>query len=84
MKLVMDIGGKTILLSADQLDEISAVLDGCEIITNKYIGGPSPNNYLEIVEVIKLRKSLDLRVMPTSEYEGMKMITKLHLEGEKK
>lgn len=84
MKIVIDIGGVSMLLSADQLDSVTAAIEGCEWIHNKYIGGQAPNNYLELIEPAVIRKQVSLRVMASLEYDGIKLITKLHLESEKK
>lgn len=84
MKLVINIGNVATLLSPEQLERLIDLLDGSEVLNNKYIGGNHGSNYLELIEPIDIRRSLDLRVMPTMQYDGMKAITVMHLEGEKK
>ena len=84
MKFIVQIGGLSALLSEAQVDVLAAMLDGSEIVTNKYLGsnlGSNGTSYLEMIEPVIVRKAFDLRVMPTAEYEGMKLITKLHLES---
>jgi hypothetical protein len=87
MKFIVQIGDLSALLSEAQVDVLTAMLDGSEVITSKYLGaglGSNGTSYLEIIEPVNVRKSLGVRVMTTQEYDGMKLITKLHLASLKK
>ena len=87
MKFVLQIGDLSALLSEAQLEVLISVIDGNEILNSKYVGtglGSNGTSYLEMIEPVDVRKSLGIKVMTTQEYEGMKLITKLHLESLKK
>ena len=86
MKFVLQIGDLTALLSEAQLEVLTGLLDGSEVVANKYLGtglGSNGTSYLELIEAVDVRKSLGIKVMTTQEYDGMKLITKLHLESKK-
>ena len=86
MKFVLQIGDLTALLSEAQLEVLTGLLDGSEVVTNKYLGsglGSNGTSYLELIEPVEVRKSLGIKVMTTQEYEGMKLIAKLHRESKK-
>ena len=87
MKFLVQIGSLNALFSEAQLAVLTDLMEGSEVMTNKYLGtglGSNGTSYLEMIESVTVRKSLDIRAMPTQEYEGMKLITKLHLESLKK
>lgn len=86
MKFLLQIGDLTALLSEAQLEVLTGLLDGSEVVANKYLGsglGSNGTSYLELIEPVEVRKSLGIKVMTTQEYDGMKLIAKLHLESNK-
>lgn len=82
MKFRVDIGGTSMLLTDKQLGAIVKAIDGAERIEEKYIGSkPSGGgNYLKLVRPMAPSETFRVNVMSESEYEAMKLVTKLEDE----
>lgn len=83
MKFKVDIGGTTMILTDKQLAAMTRVIDSAERIEDKYIGnnkGTGGGNYLKLVRPMAPSETLRVYVMSDSEYEAMKLVTKLEDE----
>lgn len=79
MKLVTNINGANIILTPEQLNAISEILDISTVLENKYLGsglGTNGGNYLEVLTPIKLHEVLKPGVMSDTSYEALVFITK--------
>jgi hypothetical protein len=77
MKLVFDINNIKLLLTPDQADSLSNILQGCEHIEQKYMGRSFGNSeYMDFIRPAAMRDALKMSVMSTVDYDAMVFITK--------
>ena len=85
MKLITNINGTNVILTPEQMDAISEILDASSVLENKYLGaglGTNGGNYLEVLTPIKLHDVLKPGVMSDTSYAALVFITKQQ-EGKK-
>lgn len=83
MRFKVDIGGTTMILTDKQMAAVVRALDAAERIEDKYIGsnkGTGGGNYLKLIRSMAPSEALRVNVMSDSEYEAMKLVTKLEDE----
>ena len=85
MRFTFTVGGTTIVATAEQLEAISRVLEHCDCRYDKSVekgqGTHGYNNcYIHHLKPFNCAESLNLKVMPTEQYEATKLITKLNKE----
>ena len=78
MKLVIDIGGTKVLLTAEQMEELVTILVDADKIHSEWKSGSGNGHYVHSIKEINVREDLSLRVMPTREYEAMLAIQKIN------
>ena len=85
MKLITNINGTNVILTPEQMDAISQILDASTVLENKYLGpglGTNGGNYMEVLTPIKLHDVLKPGVMSDTSYDALVFITKQQ-EGKK-
>lgn len=85
MRFKVDMGGTTMLLTDKQLAAVVRAIDGAERIEDKYVGsdrGTGRGNYLKLIRSMAPSESFRVNVMSATEYEAMKLVTKLEDEKE--
>lgn len=83
MRFKVDISGTTVILTDKQLAAVVRVVDGAERIEDKYVGsnkGTAGGNYLKLIRSMAPSEAFRVNVMSDSEYEAMKLVTKLEDE----
>jgi hypothetical protein len=85
MRFIVKIDGTEVLLTSEQVEALTAVLQDCEKLYDKTVDkGQGTHGYnLSYVHHLKpfnCSESLNVRVMPTEQYEATKLITKLNKE----
>lgn len=82
MRFKVELGGNSLLLTDKQMAALVKTIDGAERIEEKYIGSkPSGGgNYLKLIRSFTSSEYMRVNVMSESEYEAMKLVTKLEDE----
>ena len=85
MKFIVKIDGVEVLLDGAQVESLTAILQNCDKLYDKTVdkgqGTHGYNNcYVHHLKPFNCAESLSLKVMPTEQYEAIKLITKLHKE----
>jgi hypothetical protein len=83
MKFIVNIENQKILLTFEQMGAIVKMLEGAEMLTNKYVGdkqGEDGTGYLKLIEQYNAADSLGVHVISNEYYETRKLVTKLHME----
>ena len=78
MRLVIDIGGTKVLLTAEQMDELITVLADADKIHSEWKSGAGNGHYIHSIKELNVREDLNVRVMPTREYEALLAIQKIN------
>ena len=78
MKLVIDIGGTKVLLTAEQMEELVAVLADADKIHSEWKSGAGNGHYIHSIKELNVREDVAVRVMPTREYEALLAIQKIN------
>ena len=78
MKLVIDIGGTKVLLTAEQMEELVAVLGDADKIHSEWKSGTGNGHYIHSIRELNVREDVAVRVMPTREYEALLAIQKIN------
>lgn len=81
MKFVLDLGGKSVLLSNEQLDKLWDLVHGAEIMDEKWVGsnkgttGPS-KDYVPIIKTFEAHKELALKMISQEQIDAIKFCMK--------
>lgn len=78
MKFTVSLDGNPVVLSAEQVKQLSELLFGCEMIERKYLGsgkGVNGNDYVHILQPYEIRNQLKLSPLVDEEYDALKFIT---------
>ena len=78
MRLVIDIGGTKVLLTAEQMDELITVLADADKIHSEWKSGAGNGHYIHSIKELNVRDDVSVRVMPTREYEALLAIQKIN------
>ncbi len=73
MKYAVEIYGNTLLLTHEQLEAITQIVDGVPRINTRYYSG----NQVSEIRTYSVHDSLTVRPMPEAQYEAMVLATKL-------
>lgn len=77
MKLILELNGTKLILSATQAEALADVLHGCEHIKHEYMGrNNGTSEYMDFIRPASMREVLKLSVMPDVEYDAMVFVTK--------
>jgi hypothetical protein len=76
MKLILEINGTKLLLSAAQVETIADLLHGAEIMEHKYMGSRASSEYMDFIRPVNMRDTLKLNLLTDVEYDAMVFITK--------
>jgi len=78
MRIRLQIGGTTVLLTAAQLDALVQAVDGCERETTKTVkNGNGGYNYLTVLDTAHTPSWLSVQVMSQADYDALKAVTKM-------
>ena len=78
MKFTVTLNSQEVILSHEQVQQLSALLFGCEMLHSKYLGsgkGVNGNDYLTVVQPFDLRKEFKLSPLVDEEYDALKFVT---------
>lgn len=78
MKFTISLNGQEVILTPEQVRQLSELLFGCEMLHSKYLGsgkGVNGNDYLTIVQPFDLRKEFKLSPLVDEEYDALKFVT---------
>lgn len=83
MKFTIEFNNTRILLTADQVETLTNLLEATEQITNKYISssGATKSHYLKLVEPYSILETLKFGAISNEEYDAMVLVTKLQAES---
>jgi len=84
MKFIVNIENQKILLTLEQMGSIVKMLEGAEMLTNKYVGGTQGEDgtgYIKLIEQYSAADSLGVHILSDEYYETRKLVTKLHMES---
>ena len=77
MKLVMEICGQKLVMSAETADKIVNALHESEWLEHKYVGSSAPSSYIDMISPISLHDSLKLTAMSDDTYAALQLVAKL-------
>ena len=85
MKFIMKIDGHEVLLSAQQVETITKILQDCDYVYDHNVGKDKGTHgysmsYMHHIKPFNCSQSLSLKVMTAEQYEATKLVTKLHKE----
>lgn len=85
MKFIMKIEGIEVLLSAQQVEAMTNILQDCDYVFDKNVGKDTGTHgynmsYIHHIKQFNCSQSLSLKVMTNDQYEATKLVTKLHKE----
>ncbi len=78
MKFTINLNSQEVILTPEQVRQLSALLFGCEMIERKYLGsgkGVNGNDYVYILQPYELRNQLKLSPLVDEEYDALKFVT---------
>lgn len=84
MKFKIDVCGTTVLVTDRQLNKLLQILEETERIEDKYVGsrtGHTGSQYVKLIRPYQPSENLRPYCMTDSEYEAMKLVTKLEDEN---
>lgn len=85
MKFTFTVCGTTVLMTAEQLEAMSRILENCEALHDHSVGkdlGTHGYNmsYIHHIRPYSVNESLSVKIMTDEQYEATKLITKLNKE----
>jgi hypothetical protein len=85
MRFTFNVGGTTIVATAEQLEDLSRILENCDCRYDKSVekgqGTHGYNmSYIHHIKPYNVGESLEVKVMTTEQYEAVKLVTKLNKE----
>jgi hypothetical protein len=78
MKFTINLNSQEVILTPEQVRQLSELLYGCEVLTSKYLGsgkGTNGNDYLTVVQPFDIRKEFKLSPLVDEEYDALKFVT---------
>ena len=78
MKSTVNLNSQEVIVSPEQVRQLSELLYGCEMLTAKYLGsgkGTNGNDYLTVLQPFELRNQLKLSPLVDEEYDAIKFVT---------
>jgi hypothetical protein len=78
MKFTITLGGQTVILTAEQLEALAAIIDDAEAIENTYMGagkGVDGTNYMDTLKPFTLRTMLPVAMLTDTAYDALKFVT---------
>lgn len=84
MKYLVQLNNNQIILTAEQLETLTSMLDGCNYVEEKYMGngkGTDGGNYIKLASTYRVTDQLALKIMTDEAYEAMQLVTKLHVSA---
>jgi hypothetical protein len=85
MKFIVGIAGNKVVLTAEQLEAMTRILEGCDEVYDKSVGKDAGthgynNSYIHHIKPYSIGESLDVKIMTHEQYEATKLVTKLNKE----
>jgi malate synthase len=85
MRFTLTVGGTKLVMTAEQLDAMTHILEGCEAVFDHSVGkdlGTHGYNmsYIHHIKPYNINDSLEVKVMSEESYEATKLVTKLNKE----
>jgi hypothetical protein len=78
MKYILTVGNSKVLMDNETLSKIGALLDGCEVVTSKYVGKPkSETGYVTVLDKPKLADLFSVTLMSQTEYDALVVFTEV-------
>ena len=83
MKYVVDVSGRKVVLTLEQLNLFIEAMDGAELLTEKYVGANAGtqghnNTYIPVIEPKAPHEWLNTSIMTVHFFETIKLTMKLH------
>jgi hypothetical protein len=78
MKFTISLNSQEVILNPEQVQQLSALLFGCEMLTAKYLGagkGTNGNDYITVVQPLDIRSQLKFAPLVDEEYDAIKFVT---------
>lgn len=78
MKLIFNINGHNLLLTAVQAEIIAETLHGTEMVEHKYMGSRAPKgtDYVDLIRPSNPREYLKIGMLSDTDYDAMVFVTK--------
>lgn len=78
MKFILTVGSSKVLMDNETLSKIGELLDGCEVVTSKYVGKPaSDTGYVTTLDKPKLADLFSVTLMSQTEYDALVVFTEV-------
>ena len=82
MRFTIAVGGTKLVMTAEQLEAMTHILEGCEAVYDHSVGkdlGTHGYNmsYIHHIKSYNINDSLEVKVMSQEQYEATKLVTKL-------
>jgi aerobic-type carbon monoxide dehydrogenase small subunit (CoxS/CutS family) len=78
MKFTVSLNGQEVILTPEQVRQLSELLYGCEMLTAQYLGagkGTNGQDYLTVLQPFNIRNQLKLSPLVDEEYDALKFVT---------
>jgi len=87
MRFIVKIDGAEVLLTGAQVEALTNILQDADQRYDKTVGKDLGthgynNSYVHHIKAFNCSESLNLKVMPSDQYEATKLMTKLHKEDD--
>lgn len=87
MRFTLGINGHKVVLTADQLEAMSRILEDCDEVYDKSVGKDEGthgynNSYIHHIKPFNVGESLEVKIMTNDQYEATKLVTKLNKEND--
>lgn len=81
MKFLLELGGKPVLLSSEQLDKLWDLVHGAEVMEDKWVGSNkgttgSSKEYMPIIKTFEAHKELPLKMISQEQIDAIKFCMK--------
>jgi hypothetical protein len=85
MRFTFTVGGTKLVMTAEQLEAMTHILEGCEMVYDHSVGKDLGthgynNSYIHHIKPYNINDSLEVKVMTNEQYESTKLVTKLNKE----
>lgn len=78
MKFTINLNSQEVILTPEQVQQLSSLLYGCEMLYTKYLGsgkGTNGNDYITVLQPYDIRKEFKLAPLVDEEYDAIKFVT---------
>ena len=87
MRFTLTVGGTKIVMTADQLEAMTRILEDCDCMYDKSVekgqGTHGYNmSYIHHIKPYNINESLEVKLMSEDSYEATKLVTKLNKDEE--